>query len=119
MLDREQGQRTRNGHHLRGLQQGHRQGAAGFPSAKPVQPRCRCDHAELAAKRPRRSEILRPGVPQGSVLGLLLFVVYVNDLPGQLCSPSLMYVDDIKIWRTIKDPNDRSSLQADLNNLAQ
>ncbi|VDP29472.1 unnamed protein product, partial [Echinostoma caproni] len=54
-----------------------------------------------------------------SVLGLLMFLVYVNELHGQLCSPSLMYADDIKIWRTIKDPNDRSSLQADLNNVAQ
>ncbi|VDP72959.1 unnamed protein product [Echinostoma caproni] len=57
--------------------------------------------------------------PQGSVLGPLLFLVYVNDLPGKLCSPSLMYADDIKVWRTIKDPNDRSYLQADLNNQAQ
>ncbi|VDP92764.1 unnamed protein product [Echinostoma caproni] len=59
------------------------------------------------------------GVPQRSVLGPLLFVVYVNDLSGQLCSPPLMFADDIKIWRTIKDPNDRTSVQADLNNLAR
>ncbi|VDP92117.1 unnamed protein product [Echinostoma caproni] len=58
-------------------------------------------------------------VPQCSVLGPLLFVVYVNYLSGQLCSPSLMYADDIKIWRTNGDPNVRSFLQADLNNLAQ
>ncbi|VDP95790.1 unnamed protein product [Echinostoma caproni] len=59
------------------------------------------------------------GVPQGSILSPLLFVVHVNELPGQLCGPSLMYADDIKIRRTIKNPNARSSLQADLNNLAQ
>ncbi|VDP36010.1 unnamed protein product [Echinostoma caproni] len=115
MLDRGQGQRTRNGHHLRGLQQGLRQGAARPPSAKAVRLRCMCSHAELAARLPPRPEILRPC----PIFGPLLFVVYVNNLPGQVCSPSVMYADDIKIWRTIKDPNDRSSLQADLNNLAQ
>ncbi|VDP92677.1 unnamed protein product [Echinostoma caproni] len=57
------------------------------------------------------------GVSQGSVLGSLLFVVYVNGRLGQLCSPSFMYADDIKVWRTIESVNDPNSLQADLNNL--
>ncbi|VDP90289.1 unnamed protein product [Echinostoma caproni] len=55
----------------------------------------------------------------GSVLGPLLFVVYVKDLSGQLCSPSLMYADVIKIWRAIYGADDRKTLQVDLNNLDQ
>ncbi|VDP94296.1 unnamed protein product [Echinostoma caproni] len=58
-------------------------------------------------------------VPQDSGLGPLLFIGYLNDLHGELRSPSLMYADDIKIFRTIEGMQYRSTLQADLSNLAQ
>ena len=43
------------------------------------------------------------GVPQGSILGLLLFTVYVNDLPSvpQNCS-SEYYVDDTKLYASFR-----------------
>ena len=57
------------------------------------------------------------GVPQGSVLGPLLFLVSVWDLPravGDLASVRL-YADDSRIWRVIRSDEDRSSLQSALD----
>ena len=46
---------------------------------------------------------IRSGVPQGSVLGSLLFMIYINDLPHDIINQSLLYADDLKIWNT--EPN--------------
>ena len=40
---------------------------------------------------------IKCGVPQGSILGPLLFNVYVNDLPAHISSKSIMYADDLSI----------------------
>lgn len=54
------------------------------------------------------------GVPQGSVLGPLLFVVFINDINLDLCNNSLMYADDLKLFASIVSPEDCRGLQNDL-----
>ena len=46
------------------------------------------------------------GVPQGSVLGPLLFAIYVNDLPSIVSSNLFMFADDLKLYRSITQPLD-------------
>ena len=57
------------------------------------------------------------GVPQGSVLGPTLFLVYVNDLLDGLHSHGKLFADDAKIYRRVMTPQDRSLLQDDLDRL--
>ena len=59
------------------------------------------------------------GVPQGSVLGPVLFLIYVNELPALVKSPMKMFADDTKIFRNVCDRSDAQILQDDLNTLGQ
>lgn len=58
------------------------------------------------------------GVPQGSHCGPLLFNLFVNDIPSIIHnSKSLMFADDLKIFRTVQSTEDCHLLQLDINSL--
>ena len=44
------------------------------------------------------------GVPQGSILGPLLILLFMNDLPERITSSCILYADDVKIWGPSDDP---------------
>ena len=58
------------------------------------------------------------GVPQGSVLGPLLFLIFVNDLPLWIVNSIKMFADDTKMWKVISKAEDSDQLQQDLCKLA-
>jgi len=59
------------------------------------------------------------GVPQGSVLGPLLVLLFVNDLPDWIKNSMRMFADDVKIWNVIRTDAGDDSLQKDLSRLAR
>ena len=59
------------------------------------------------------------GVPQGSVLGPTLFLLYVNELPTLVQSSFKMFADDSKMYMAIQDQDDTQILQHDIDTLEQ
>ena len=48
-------------------------------------------------------ELIKSGVPQGSVLGPLMFLIYINDLPDNIQSTCKIFVDDTSLFWNVSD----------------
>ncbi|XP_071945940.1 uncharacterized protein [Antedon mediterranea] len=59
------------------------------------------------------------GVVQGSVLGPVLFLIFINDILDSINSNGKLFADDAKVYRRIRSENDAQMLQKDLDKLME
>ena len=79
------------------------------------------DRRQFVSINGHRSDVLPvpSGVPQGSILGPMLFTVYINSLPEALQSATcLLYAEDTKCYQRMFSHSDGVLLQNDLNSLS-
>jgi len=60
------------------------------------------------------SHLVISGVPQVTVLGPLLFLLYINDITGNIQSNIRLFADDCNVYRTIRSQDDSCRLQNDI-----
>ena len=62
-------------------------------------------------------EKVMSGVPQGSVLGPLLFIIYINDIDSNIVATLSKFADDCKIMHKVSTEEDTNAVQSDINRL--
>ena len=60
-------------------------------------------------------EAVVSGVPQGTIMGPIFFLLFVNDVPNTLYCKVMLFADDAKLYSTINEEQDCINLQADLD----
>ena len=76
----------------------------------------RCQSVRVNNQQSEPGEV-KSGIPQGSVLGPLLFIFYINDLPESVLSNLFLFADNIKVARSIRNLVDALQLQEDIKSL--
>ena len=59
--------------------------------------------------------IVTSGIPQGSVLGPILFLIYINDLPDNIKSDIYLFADDTKVFKKVSSKEEALELQQDID----
>ena len=63
--------------------------------------------------------MVKSGVPQGTVLGPLMFLLYINDIGNEINSNLRLFADDSILYGIVNNFQDAQALQADLNKLVE
>ena len=71
----------------------------------------------LVEKVKSNKSLIVSGIPQGSVLAPILFLIYISDIGEDILANTLVYVDDTKIKMNVKNESDVENLQGELNKL--
>ena len=61
------------------------------------------------------AKAINAGVPQGSILGPLLFIIYIDDLPEKLTNTAILYADDSSVMSIIRERQERATAAQSLN----
>ena len=70
----------------------------------------------VKGRKSSRSSLVS-GVPQGSVIGPIIFLIYISDIAEGINANTLVYVDDTKLKQRVKSEEDVEHLQEELNKL--